>query len=83
MTQTIKLTHDSMIALIQGEKITVTDKENTFTFLPPDNGIFITYEQLAHLRYRDSVETLIAIKEMQKHLQRIVKEVEKWHGNNP
>ena len=71
MDKTIKLTYDSMIALIQGKKLHVTDGENTFIFLPPGDGIFITHDELYQLRYNDSMGALAAIKGMQEHLQRV------------
>lgn len=67
--QPIKLTFESLIALIQGKKLHVTNGENSFVFLPPTDGVFVTHEQLAQIRYHDQIGVLNFLKDVGEHKQ--------------
>ncbi len=65
----IKLTYDSLIALIQGKKLHVQEGENLFVFLPPTGGVFVTHDQLAQMRMQDTMGVLDMLKELGTHKQ--------------
>jgi len=65
----IKLTFESMIALIQGKELHIIKGENHFVFLPPVDGVFVTHEQLAQMRTQDQQGVLNLLKALGDHRQ--------------
>jgi hypothetical protein len=66
----IKLTFESMIALIQGKELHVVQNDVHFIFLPPTDGVFVTREQLDRMRYNDTMGVLNFLKNVGKHYQK-------------
>jgi hypothetical protein len=50
---TIKLTYESLIALLQGKELNVVTMDQRFVFIPPFDGVWMTHEQLDQIRYQD------------------------------
>jgi len=69
MEHEIKLTYDSMIALIQGKRLHIRTTTEEFVFLPPMEGVFVTHEQLAAMRFSDEMRILNLIKSLADHTQ--------------
>jgi ABC-type sugar transport system ATPase subunit len=71
MKHEIKLTYDSMIALIQGKKLHIRTLTEEFVFLPPMEGVFVTHDQLAAMRFSDDLRILNLIKSVADHTQEV------------
>jgi len=69
MDKVIKLTHDSLIALIQGKKLHVIVEDSHFIFLPPTDRVFVTHEQLIAMRHQDQMRVLNFIRSLASYTQ--------------
>lgn len=54
----IRLTYDSLIALLQGKELHLQTTDKEFIFYPPFNGVFVTHKELAEMKARDTMGVL-------------------------
>ncbi len=71
MEYEIKLTYDSLIALIQGKKLHIVTSMEHIVLLPPTDGVFVTHDQLNQMRYQDQMGVLTFLKSLTDHTQEV------------
>lgn len=65
--QEIKLTYESLIALLQGKEFHLKTMDHHFVFHSPFDGVWVTHEQLAQIRYNDEMRILGLLEELGRH----------------
>jgi hypothetical protein len=65
--EVIKLTYESLIALLQGKELHLDAMDYHFIFQSPFDGVFVTHEQLMQMRYQDQMGVLNFLKELGTH----------------
>jgi len=66
----IKLSYDSLIAILQGKEFHLQKGSNHFIFHPPFDGLFVTHEQLAQLRFNDQMGILNLLNEIWEYKEK-------------
>ena len=67
--QVYKLSYESLIALMQGKDLHVVTQDAHFVFKPPFDGLFITHDEIAQMRYKDQMQSLEQMEKINKHIQ--------------
>jgi hypothetical protein len=65
----IKLTYDSLIAILQGKEFHLMTFGKHFVFYPPFDGIFLTHEELYQLRLNSYHDSVNALYKFQKYVE--------------
>lgn len=63
----IKLTYESLIALLQGKEFHITTPDTYVIFHPPFEGVFVTHEQLYEIEYTAEKRVLTLIEKAMKY----------------
>ena len=65
--QHIKLTYESLIALLQGKDFHLITPEHRFIFHPPFDGVFLTHSQIEEIRYSGQMDMIKIIEKLHKY----------------
>ena len=67
MRENIKLTYDSLIAMLQGKEFHLRTLDHHFVFHPPFDGVFLTHEQVAEIRHGGQMEVFRMLEKLAKY----------------
>lgn len=65
--QHIKLTYESLIAILQGKEFHLTAPEYHFIFHPPFDGVFLTHDQVYEIRASGQMDVIRMIEKIQEY----------------
>lgn len=65
----IKLTYESLIALLQGKEFHLTTMDKHIVFHPPFDGMFLTHEQIDNIKYQSQAGVIDLMEKLQNHVE--------------
>jgi hypothetical protein len=63
----IKLTYESLIAILQGKEFHLQTPDEHIIFHPPFEGVFLTHDQLANIKHQSQIDVFNIIERFQKY----------------
>ena len=66
----IKLSYESLIALLQGKEFHLYSNDKHIIFHPPFNGVFLTHEQIREIKYDSEFRVFSMIEQLSKHTEK-------------